>query len=154
MGRALPPLKQPDNILGIQGQVWTETIRTPEQLERMVYPRLLALAERAWHRAEWEGGSSSAEARAREFAVFARTLADRELPRLAEAGVQAYLAPPGARWENGQLQVNTALPGLTVEVSTNGLDWQAFQPPVSAEQAPVMLRTRLDNNVSRSTRLD
>ncbi|WP_024461762.1 family 20 glycosylhydrolase [Marinimicrobium sp. LS-A18] len=154
VGRALPPLKQPDNILGIQGQVWTETIRTPEQLERMVYPRLLALAERAWHRAEWEGDSSSAEARAREFAVFARTLAERELPRLAESGVQAYLAPPGARWENGQLQVNTALPGLTVEVSTNGLDWQAFQAPVSAEQAPVMLRTRLDNNVSRSTRLD
>ncbi|MDZ7903053.1 MAG: family 20 glycosylhydrolase [Rheinheimera sp.] len=32
LGRALPKLEQPQNILGIQGQVWSETIRTAEQL--------------------------------------------------------------------------------------------------------------------------
>lgn len=35
-------------IKGIQGNVWTETIHTPERMQFMVYPRLSALAEAAW----------------------------------------------------------------------------------------------------------
>ncbi|MEA4980829.1 MAG: beta-N-acetylhexosaminidase, partial [Petrimonas sp.] len=35
-------------IKGIQGNVWTEVIHTPERLQFMVYPRLSALAEAAW----------------------------------------------------------------------------------------------------------
>jgi len=35
-------------ILGVQGNVWTEFIRTPEQVEYMVFPRMSALAEVAW----------------------------------------------------------------------------------------------------------
>ena len=40
----------PDNplIKGIQGNVWTETIHSPERLDFMLYPRLSALAEAAW----------------------------------------------------------------------------------------------------------
>lgn len=33
---------------------WAETVRTEEQFEGMVFPRLLGVAERAWHRAPWE----------------------------------------------------------------------------------------------------
>lgn len=35
-------------IIGIQGNVWSETIHTPERLQFMLYPRLSALAEAAW----------------------------------------------------------------------------------------------------------
>lgn len=35
-------------IKGIQGNVWTERIHTPERMQFMVYPRLSALAEAAW----------------------------------------------------------------------------------------------------------
>ncbi|PWH06496.1 beta-N-acetylhexosaminidase [Brachybacterium endophyticum] len=35
-------------VLGVQGQVWTEYIATPEQLGYMAFPRVCALAERAW----------------------------------------------------------------------------------------------------------
>jgi hexosaminidase len=35
-------------ILGIQANVWTEYIATPEYLEYMLFPRLLAFAEVAW----------------------------------------------------------------------------------------------------------
>ena len=41
-------------VTGIQAQVWSEVIRTPEQLEYMLFPRLAAFAERAWHQAQWE----------------------------------------------------------------------------------------------------
>lgn len=39
-------------IMGIQANVWTETIHTPERLQFMLYPRLSALAEAAWTRPE------------------------------------------------------------------------------------------------------
>ncbi len=35
-------------ILGLQGQLWTEYIDTPEHLQYMAFPRMCALAERAW----------------------------------------------------------------------------------------------------------
>lgn len=35
-------------IVGVQGQLWTEFMRTPEHVEYMAFPRLCALAEVAW----------------------------------------------------------------------------------------------------------
>ena len=39
---------QAKRILGTQGQIWTEYQRTPKNVEYMVFPRLIALAEVAW----------------------------------------------------------------------------------------------------------
>jgi len=39
---------QGSHILGTQGQIWTEYQRTPRNVEYMVFPRLIALAEVAW----------------------------------------------------------------------------------------------------------
>src|SRR6058998_2965237 len=36
------------HVLGTQGQIWTEYQRTPKNVEYMVFPRLVALAEVAW----------------------------------------------------------------------------------------------------------
>jgi hexosaminidase len=36
------------HILGAQGQIWTEYIATPQQVEYMAYPRAIALAEVLW----------------------------------------------------------------------------------------------------------
>jgi hexosaminidase len=40
--------QQRTHILGLQGQVWTEYIPTPEKAEYMAFPRACALAETAW----------------------------------------------------------------------------------------------------------
>lgn len=37
-----------DNILGIEGAIWTERVPTPGILEAMISPRIQALAEAAW----------------------------------------------------------------------------------------------------------
>jgi hexosaminidase len=44
---ALTP-EQGTHVLGTQGQIWTEYQRTPKNVEYMVFPRLVALAEVAW----------------------------------------------------------------------------------------------------------
>jgi len=46
------------HILGVQANLWTEYIKTPEHAEYMAYPRALALAEVAWtqsSRRDWNG---------------------------------------------------------------------------------------------------
>lgn len=46
------------HILGAQGQLWTEYIPTPRQLEYMAFPRLAALAEVVWTpqpQRDWSG---------------------------------------------------------------------------------------------------
>jgi hexosaminidase len=39
---------QAKRVLGTQGQIWTEYQRTPKNVEYMVFPRIIALAEVAW----------------------------------------------------------------------------------------------------------
>ncbi|MEJ7558959.1 MAG: family 20 glycosylhydrolase [Pedobacter sp.] len=40
--------EQQSHIIGVQGNVWTEYIRTPEKVEYMIIPRMFALSEIAW----------------------------------------------------------------------------------------------------------
>ena len=83
------------NYIGMQGQLWSELIRTTEQLDYMTFPRLQALAERAWHRALWEKTGNEADMK-RDWIEFANTLGYREFPRMEKLGVRYRLPPPGA----------------------------------------------------------
>ena len=40
------------NVLGVEGELWTEWIDTKERLDMMMYPRVQALSEVAWSREE------------------------------------------------------------------------------------------------------
>lgn len=64
----------------------------------MAFPRLLAVAERAWHKASWEYVENPEERksfRQRDWKTFAKTLGYKELPRLEKMGVHYRVAPPG-----------------------------------------------------------
>lgn len=158
VGRALPKQEKPENILGMQGQVWSETIRTAAQLEEMVYPRLLPIAERAWHQADWESFSVADRTKARDQAwqVFATTMTAKELPKLSQAGVHYYLPPVGAVIQAGQLVANVAYPGLTIEYSLDqGKSWQRYQEAIPVRTgSEVWLRSKaVDGRHSRLIKL-
>ena len=83
----------------MEGNIWSELIRTTEQLESMLYPRMLAMAERAWHRASWEGivdDHVRERLRLEDWELFANSLGHRELSRLEGMKINYYLPPPGA----------------------------------------------------------
>lgn len=45
-----------DLLLGIQGSLWTEFCNSPEDVEYLLFPRMFALAERAWAETnDWKG---------------------------------------------------------------------------------------------------
>ncbi|WP_019209248.1 beta-N-acetylhexosaminidase [Yersinia massiliensis] len=138
-------------VHGISGQSWNETVRTDEQMEYMIFPRVLPLAERAWHRASWEqdyeagreyiGGEThhvDTKALSTDWQRFANIMGQRELAKLDKAGIAYRLPVPGARVVSGQLEANISLPGLNIEYSTDGgQHWQQYdakvQPKVSGD---------------------
>lgn len=94
-------LKDVISLKGMAGALWTETVRTADQMDSMIYPRLLALAERAWHKAPWEDLKDESERnkkRTEDWGKFANALGHRELARLDKMGVKYYVPPPGARF--------------------------------------------------------
>ena len=73
---------QAKHVLGTQGQIWTEYQRTPKNVEFMVFPRLVALAEVAW-----------TPARLKDFAGF-RARLTKHLARLSVLDVNYRPASP------------------------------------------------------------
>ena len=152
VGREFPKLNKPENLVGIQGQLWSETIRTPEQLEQMLYPRVMALAERAWNKADWEADKPNAQKRLQNWADFSAALVAKDLPKLVASGAALYLPPPGAIIQNGQLLANVGYAGLAIEYSLDqGATWQAYQGTVVVGTKAVHLRSRLAERHSRVT---
>ena len=39
-----------DQVSGVQGNIWSEFLRNTEMFHHQLFPRLIALAERAWHK--------------------------------------------------------------------------------------------------------
>ena len=66
---------QAHHILGVQANLWTEYISTPEHLEYMLLPRMLALAEVQW-----------CPAGQRDYERFLRVLREHEFPVLDKSG--------------------------------------------------------------------
>ncbi|WAQ95735.1 HEX-like protein [Mya arenaria] len=128
---ACPQPNKTENIIGLQACMWAEVMRTEEQFHNMAFPRLLALAERAWHRANWEeieDWSARDAYRNSDWEAFADVLGYKELPRLEKKQVLYLVEPPGARVEGNVLMTNTRYPNHLVEISMDGGEtWNEFQ---------------------------
>jgi hexosaminidase len=114
------------NIVGLQGLIWSETIRSEANLEYMILPKLLGLAERAWAKdPEWAtttDAAKAAEGYAADWNRFANQLGQQELPKLDYyAGGFAYrVPPPGMKIENGKMLLNVQFPGMKIRYTTDG----------------------------------
>ncbi|HEX4415923.1 MAG TPA: family 20 glycosylhydrolase [Lacipirellulaceae bacterium] len=115
-----------NHILGIQGELWSENLRSEENLEYMAYPRMIALAERGWAKSpQWASIRDAAPRRAEletAWNRFANRLGQRELPRLDyfAGGMKYRLPPPGAVVRKARLEANVELPGLDIRYTTDG----------------------------------
>ncbi len=155
------PLPQNFQVSGIQGQLWSETVRSDQQAEYMIFPRLLALAERAWSTPSWhvpynyQGAKYSVQSgvftdmlkqqRDQQYQRFANTLAQKELVKLDKAGVFYRIPTVGAQIVNGKLNMNSSLPGLPLEYQTADGQWHTYQQPAAVDP-PIRVRARSVDN--------
>lgn len=118
------------NIIGIQAQFWSETIKGPRMLEYYMLPKFLGFVETTWAKPRnWES-QSDPDIRKRQmdegWNLFANQLAKRELPRLSGifGGYNYRIPQPGAVIEDGMLKANIEYPGLIIRYTTDGTEPQ------------------------------
>lgn len=132
----------------------------------MVFPRVIAVAERAWSKASWENDYKvgvkysqdttlvNKKARLADWTLFANAMGQRELAKVEKAGIQYRLPIPGAKVVNGKLNMNVSFPGVTLQYSTDdGKTWLSYnnanQPTVDGE---VQIRS-ISSSGKRSSRV-
>ena len=140
------------NLLGVQSQLWTETVRSASIFDELLLPNLPVFSERAWSiRPHWMTLNNSEEqmmAMNLDWNLFANMLGQRSLPMLNSIyGDIAYDLPkPGAIIENDMLKVRVPFPGLKVRYTTNGLvpnqnDKLYHKPVLIPKNSKIVLRT-------------
>lgn len=122
------------NIIGVSGQVWTETITSAEMLEYYIFPKMLGYIERAWvGDPVWSDATTEAEMKAQrtqQFNVFANAVGQNEVPKLEAifGGFRQRVPKPGAVEKNGMIYANVQTPGLIIRYTQDGTDPTANSP--------------------------
>jgi len=150
-----------DHVLGLEGLLWSENVKTPEILEYMAFPKILGVSERAWNHE-----TPTAEKLPDAWRDFVNTLGQAELPRLdyfravdvrgelrspPRAGVNYRIPLPGAVVEAGQLRANLRYPGMKIEYSTDGgATWSPYAAPTTASPSTLVRATTSDGRPGRA----
>ncbi|GHE89859.1 family 20 glycosylhydrolase [Thalassotalea profundi] len=151
------PMPNNYHVAGIQGQLWSETVRSEQQAEYMIFPRLLAFAEKAWHSPNWhvpynyKGARYDKDShvftkelqtvRDQQWQLFSNTIAQKELIKLDALNVFYRVPTIGAKVIDGKLHLNSSLSGLPLEYQTEDGTWHGYLQPV-AVSLPVNVRAR------------
>jgi hexosaminidase len=131
------------HIIGIQGNLWSETLGGDGRLDYMMVPKLFGLAERAWAAdPDWareRDPARSASLYRDAWSRFVNVVGKRELPRLdREVTGLAYRIPtPGLKVEGGMVRASVELPGFTLRYTTDDSEPTARSPEV---RGPIPLR--------------
>lgn len=150
-------LRENKKIAGIQAQLWSETVRSDEKAEYMLYPRLLAVAERAWHESSWaepytQGknydsttnhiDASQLTSMKNDWAHFTSVLSYNAMPQLVADGVTVRVPLPGAKLLDGKLHMSAEFTGLILEFKETNGAWTVYQEPVEVA-GPVQIRASI-----------
>jgi hexosaminidase len=138
------------NIIGLQGALWAETVKGPERMDYMIFPRLFGLAERAWAQdPAWATEKDPIKAQQeyqQSWSVFLNVLGKREMPRLSyyNGGYNYRVPKPGISLQDGKYSSNIEFPGLTIRYTTNGKDPDAgskiYTGPVDYKSGVIKFR--------------
>jgi hexosaminidase len=119
-----------NDVIGVEGALWSETLRTLSEAEYMAFPRLLALAEIGW------SPQATRTARSKAYRNFLHRLAAQGA-RLQAAGINFYPTPkvdwklqaaPANPVANGRHRITGDLatvsaPGIDAHAVDATIDW-------------------------------
>lgn len=111
------------SIVGVQGQLWAETIRGPQWVEYYMFPKMFGLIERGWNaHPDFEElrGEEEELVFHKELAHYYRKLGEKEFPYLAQSDVNFRLPYPGLCLRDGMLYANTPIYGAEIRYTTDG----------------------------------
>lgn len=113
----IAPTQPGGKVIGVQGQLWSETVRGPQWMEHYLFPKMLGMAERGWN-------SDTTYTHA----AFNQVLAKHELPYLNTRGVNFHMRQPGIRIEGSKALMNSPYPGAVIRYTLDGSEPTAQSP--------------------------
>ena len=144
-----------DNIIGIQSQIWSETIRNEDILDYMFMPNIIVFSQKAWSQdPEWMKISDKTK---REFTLdyewnkFTNTIGQRVLPIIDNiyGGLSYDLPKPGGIIKNDSLYANSVFPGLNIKYTLDGslpdIESMNYNNPVKLNQDDIVNLRLFDN---------
>ena len=147
-----------DNIIGVQSQIWSETIRNEEILDYMFMPNIIVFSQKAWsHDNSWMDITNNDIKREKidnEWNKFANNVGQRVLPIVDNifGGLSYDLPKPGGRVINDTLYANTVFPGLNIKYTLDGSipkeSSENFKSPIKIKDNDIV-NLRLFNNKGR-----
>lgn len=96
-------------VIGVSGKLFAETIRNPQDVERLLFPKSLGLAERGWN--------ASPTFSSEDFNILIGT---KELPRLSELDTEWHLRQPGILIKDGKIHMNSPYPDAEIHYELDG----------------------------------
>jgi hexosaminidase len=114
------------HIVGLQGNLWSETLGGDGRLDYMMVPKLFGLAERAWApQPDWareRDPARSASLYREAWSRLVNVVGQGELPRLDREvpGLGYRIPTPGLKVEGGMVRCSAELPGFTLRYTTDG----------------------------------
>lgn len=108
------PVKVQKNILGVQAQLWSETVRSFEDVCYDSFPKIIGIFERGWNAAPAQLSDE-----------FYGVIALHEMPYWESNGIAFHVPQPGLKIIDGQPVGNSLVPGATVEITKAGDHYEA-----------------------------
>jgi hexosaminidase len=144
------------NLIGIQSQLFGETVRNEHILNEMLLPNLLVFAERAWaSRPTWIRlpADQQKAPMLEDWNMFVNALGQHAIPFLNHQykDLNIHLSKPGGIIKNDTLFVRSQFPGIRVCYSTDGSLPTAYDnvyenPVAVPKDVKIMLRAFDRNN--------
>ncbi len=140
-------LEKPDNIIGVQAQLWGETLRSFDEVQYMLLPKMMGVSERAWTAMpEWSKDLTDANAYNEARHQYNLKIGTRELPLLRSMGFNFRVGPPGIKLVDGMLHINTQYPDEMVTYTLNGSEPTIASPrwtaPVPVKTQPQVIKAK------------
>ncbi len=140
-------LEKPENIIGVQAQLWGETLRNFDQVQYLLLPKMMGVSERAWTAVpEWSKDLTNVAAYNEARHQYNIKIGTRELPLLHSMGYNFRVGPPGIKLVDGMLHINTQYPDELVTYTLDGseptiesLRWTA---PVPVKHQPQVIKAK------------
>jgi hexosaminidase len=145
-----------NNIIGIQSQIWSETIMSEDILDYMFMPNIIVFSQKAWSNdSKWMSISDKnlrKNTLNNEWNKFSNNIGQRVLPMVDNifGGLSYDLPKPGGIIVNDSLYANSAFPGLNIKYTLDGTtpnpNSKNYVTPLKINQSESVHLRLFDNN--------
>jgi len=140
-------LEKPENIIGVQAQLWGETLRSFDEVQYMLLPKMMGVSARAWTAMpEWSKNLTDNQAYNEARHQYNLKSGTRELPLLKGMGYTFRVGPPGIKLVDGKLMINTQYPDELVTYTLDGseptVDSPRWTAPVPVKTQPQVIKAK------------